>query len=208
MFVLSYVLLLLLSQTFFDAQIWIAGRHLLAVYLVGLVVVVCQGKQLSDNSTHYFRPALVLLCFSIAGVGVVRIAKDALRFHQDGVGLSSRRWQNSGLAASVKQLDTHTPVYSNSGSALYLLTGRLAQGLPDRLDSQTQRYRPEYDAEMARAKRQLQHEGGVIVVFTDFAAPGILASENELEKQLRLQRVAITDVGYLLIKPGQGDAAP
>ena len=208
MFVVSYVLLLLLSQIFFDAQIWIAGRHLLTVYLVGLVVVVCQGKQLLDNSTDYVWAALLLLCFSIAGVGAVRIAKDALRFHQDGLGLSSRRWQNSGLAARVKQLDTRTPVYSNSGSALYLLTGRLAQGLPDRLDSQTQRYRPEYDTEMARAKRKLQHEGGVIVVFRDFAAPGILASENALERQLGLQRVAITDVGYLLAKPGQEDAAP
>jgi len=208
MFVVSYVLLLLVSQIFFDAQIWIAGRHLLAVYLVGLVVVVCQGKQLLDNSTDYLRPVLVLLCFSIAGVGAVRMAKDALRFHQDGLGLSSRRWQNSGLAARVKQLDTRAPVYSNSGSALYLLTGRLAQSLPDRLDSQTQRYRPEYDAQMDRAKRQLQHEGGVIVVFPDFAAAGILASENELERQLGLQRVAITDVGYLLMKPKQGDAAP
>ena len=204
MFVVSYVLLLVISQTWFDAQIWIAGRHLLAVYLFGLVVIVCEVKGLLDRSTRRSRLAFLLICCVMIAVGVVRTAKNAVRFRQEGIGLSSRRWQASALVAKVKDTDGHTPLFSNAGSAVYLLTGRLTRSLPSRVNSQTKRDHPEYGAEIDRMKRQLRENGGIIVFFTAF---GTLPSEREMEQQLEVQRVATTDDGFLLASRVQGSAA-
>lgn len=202
LFLASYVLLFLVVQTFFDAQIWISGRHLLAVYFLGLAMAICHGSDLLDQSTRYVRAGCLLLCILAAGVGVVRTARTAVRLHREGIGLSSKYWQNSILVAKVKELDSRTPLFSNAGSAVYLLTGRLARALPDQVNAQTQRIRPEYGAEMDRMKRRLQREGGVVVIFTKFAAARELAAEDEMEKQLELQRVAVTDDGYFLLRPG------
>jgi len=204
MFVASYVLLLLISQTFFDAQIWIAGRHLLAVYLLGSVVFICEAKGLLDRSTLYVRRAFVLICCVLVGGGVLRVAKNAVRFRQEGIGLSSRRWQMSTLAAKVKDIDSRTPLISNAGSAVYLLTGRLTHNLPSRVNAQTKRDRPEYAAEIERTRLQLRENGGVVVFFTDF---GTLPYEREMEQQLELHAVATTDDGFLLASRIQGAAA-
>jgi hypothetical protein len=203
MFVVSYVLVFVISQTLFDAQIWIAGRHLLAVYLFGLIVVVCEVQGLFDRSTRYSRAALLLVCCVIIGVGFFRVAKNAVRFRQEGIGLSSRRWQTSVLAAKVKDIDSRTPLISNAGSAVYLLTGRLTHSLPSRVNSQTKRDRPEYAAEIDRMRLQLRENGGVVVFFTAF---GTLPSEREMEQQLEVQRVATTDDGFLLASRVQDGA--
>jgi hypothetical protein len=172
--------------------------------LFGLVVVVCEAKGMFNGWARLYRAVFLLVWCVVVGVGIVRTAKNAVQFRQEGIGLSSRRWQTSTLTGRLKDIDSSTPVFSNAGSAVYLLTGRLTHNLPSRTDSQTKQERPEYAAEIGRLRRQLRDNGGVVVFFTAF---GTLEWEREMEQQLEIQRVATTDDGFLLASRVQSGTA-
>lgn len=196
-----YILGFVIAQTFFDAQIWIAGRHLLLIYIVGSMVVISQITELLRSASPRFRITGFCLCIAILGVGLLRTGKNVLKVHDEGLGLSSMRWQTSELILKTKELDGQVPIITNSTALVYLRTGKLAYGIPSRVNSQTERLNPQYPGEMAWINNEIQHEGAVVVYFTGFLPPQSIApTENDLEVQWGVRRLATTVDGYLLAK--------
>ena len=198
---LSYFLGFVVTQTFFDAQLWIAGRHLLLVYVIGAMVIISQVRELFNSRGPYYRAMCLCLCITIIGLGAFRTGKNTLRSHENGIGLSSKRWQTSELIMKTKELDDRLPIITNSWALVYLGTGKLAYAIPSPVDSQSVRLDPTYIANMARIRDEIQHAGAVVVYFTAFQSlqEGTLAADD-LESQLGLRRLATTSDGYILGK--------
>ena len=198
---LFYLLGFVITQTFFDAQIWIAGRHLLLVYVIGAMVIISQVRELFNSRGPHYRAMCLCLCVTIIGLGAFRTGKNTLRLHENGIGLSSKRWQTSELIMKTKELDGSLPIITNSWALVYLRTGKLAYAIPSPVDSQTERLDPTYIANMARIRDQIQYAGAVVVYFTAFQSSqeGILAADD-LETRLGLRRLATTSDGYILGK--------
>jgi len=200
-FLCSYILGFVITQTFFDAQIWISGRHLLLVYVIGSIVVISQGRELFNSAGPYLRVACICLCIAMLGAGALRTAKNVRSVHDEGLGLTSRRWQTSELIMKTKELDDRVPIITNSKAIVYLLTGKLAYPIPSPINAQTERLAPEYASEMAWINDKVQHGGGVIVYFTALKPDqATIPEENDLETQVGLRRFAATRDGYLLAK--------
>jgi hypothetical protein len=89
--------------------------------------------------------------------------------------------------AQIRNLDG-VPLISNSKAAIYLFTGRLAYGMPDRLDSHG-------DADV---NRRIREEGAVFVMFPDLIRPRVTPSEGELIRRFGLKRLMVTSEGDLL----------
>jgi hypothetical protein len=196
-----YLLGFVVTQTFFDAQIWIAGRHLLLVYVIGAMVIISQVRELFNSRGPYYRAMCLCLCVTLIGLGAFRTGKNTLRLHQNGIGLSSKHWQTSELIMKTKELDGRLPIITNSWALVYLRTGKLADAVPSPVDSQTERLDPTYIANMARIRDEIQRAGAVVVYFTAFQSPqgGILAADD-IETRLGLRRLATTSDGYILGK--------
>jgi len=183
----SYFLGFLFAQMFFDSQIWMTGRHLLFLYVVGSMLVISQGAAVLRQLGPKTRQVSLGLCVALLALGVVRTSKSALRTHREGLGLSSKRWETSDLVHKVRQLDTRVPIVSNSGAAIYLLTGTLTYPLSPAVNSsQLDEY---LDA------------GAIVVYFMAFRPPQIaLTEEHALESDFHLQRIASTPDGYFLTR--------
>ncbi len=197
-FLCAYLLGFVITQTFFDAQIWITGRHLLLVYVIGTMVVISQTMELLNSAAASFRVVCIGLSIALLSLGALRTGKNVGRMHEDGLGLSSKQWQTSPLITKMKELDDRVPIISNSNAVIYLLTGKLAYALPNRVSPQTD---AEYAGKMAWMNNEIQHEGAVIVYFTVFQPPEVRApAERHFETQLGLRRIATEREGYMLAK--------
>ncbi len=198
-FMVSYLTVFVIAQTFFDAQIWIAGRHLLLVFVVGSMIVICQLYQPVHAMKRQMRQAITWTAFGILALCGARLTRFAVASHRSGLGLTSKHWQTSELIADVRKLNGDVPIISNSTAVIYLCTGRIAFPLPNPINAQTQSTRPQYAAEMARVFEQTQNDGAVLILFKTF-----LTNEgtfvDDLADRLELQQVVITPDGYLLAK--------
>jgi hypothetical protein len=198
-FLVSYLLLFYVTQAFLDAQIWMVGRHLMAVYAAGLLLVVCAGVEMLHAMPLRWRVACTVLCIGYAGVAAGRVAKNVRKEYREGIGFSSRQLQRSDLVAAIKSLGLDVPLVTNARSALYLLTGRVAYAIPSRIDGKTGRIRMQYQAEIDRIRDQLENRGAVLVMFTGKARPeGSL--DSDLEAELGLERCMVSEQGYLAVK--------
>jgi hypothetical protein len=194
----AYLLGFVITQTFFDAQIWIMGRHLLLIYVIGTMVVISQTMELLKSAVAHFRVACVCLCILLVSLGALRTGKNVRRAHEEGLGLSSKQWQTSLLIMKTKELAGRVPIISNSNAVIYLLTGKLAYTIPSRVNPQTD---AEYAGEMAWMNNEIQHEGAVVVYFTVFQPPEVIApAERYFETELGLRRIATEREGYMLAK--------
>jgi hypothetical protein len=199
-FLLSYFSIFVISQTFFDAQIWLAGRHLLPIYLVGTILAVCRGYEVLQRGSRWRKYAIISACLGIIFIGGTRTGKWAEKSHRDGIGLTSRRWRDSELIGRIRNLDSSVPVVSNSTALIYLLTDRVTYGFPTPMNAETNRPKPEYNQEIAQVADRVEREGAVVVLFTAFAPQQTYRIEKEMENHWGLQQLAAGKDGYLLGK--------
>ena len=64
------------------------------------------------------------------------------RMHSEGIGYTSRSWQESNLPRKVKTLGPSNHVYSNAPDVLYILARRPAQMLPRKVNPDTRQENP------------------------------------------------------------------
>jgi hypothetical protein len=198
-FIISYLTVFVIAQTFFDAQIWIAGRHLLLIFVTGSMIVICQLYQPLRAMKRQMRQAITWTAFGILALCGARLTRFAVASHRSGLGLTSKHWQTSELIADVRKLNGDVPIISNSTAVIYLCTGRIAFPLPNPVNAQTQRVRPQYAAEMTRLFEETQNNGAVLILFKRFLADEGTFVDG-LADRLELQKVVITPDGYLLAK--------
>lgn len=204
-FLASYFLVFIVAETFFDAQIWMGGRHLMAVYLIAAMLGVCQGYEALGSASKHQRIAMVSALIALLAIGGTRTVRATIIAHRSGIGLTGIQWQNSELIARIRKLDSSVPIISNSRAAIYLLTGRIAYPFPTAMEAETARARPDYDQQMAIVEHKMQEQGAVLALFTPFAPAQTKVVEMDVKSRWGLRELAATPEGYLLGKAQPND---
>jgi hypothetical protein len=187
--ILAYFLFLALVISFHDSTFALDERMLSPILPWSLIAFVCIGHRLTLDriraSTIYALFAFVALWFAAAQVS--RGVPWLMAAHSDGQGYASRQWRESELLARVRALPPKARIFSNAYDAIYLVTGRFADALPQNTVLGTTQVNQHYVDELARMHYWLVKSGGVIVYFSNLEAPTGMASPAELEKMMRLQ---------------------
>jgi hypothetical protein len=188
-YVFLYLGFLIVSVSFFDADIDLGPRILCPALVASLIV----GVGLGYRALGRFREAPfirgtamaagVLLTASYAHASVVWLE----RSHEEGLGYAARVWQESDILQKVEALPLGTLIYSNGAEPLTLVTGRPAEDVPYKQDPNLARPNTHYAARLDTVRQQL-HAGGVLVYLNRAAWPGCpCASEAELKDALHLE---------------------
>src|SRR5581483_2760790 len=133
------------------------------------------------------RRMMLAACVGIILVGGARTARWLRTTHQNGIGLTSRRWRESELIGRITNLDRSVPIVSNSAALIYLLTGRLTYGLPMLMNAETNHPTSDYDKQMTQVVDEVQKNGAVMVLFTAFTPEQAYQTEKELESRWGLR---------------------
>ena len=87
----------------------------------------------------------------------------------------------------MRALPATTRIFSNGDDAIYLLTGRLADRIPEWVSPTTTAANDHYAAELARLRTQLTDSHGVVVYFSRIDWRPNLVSAAELHDRMNLQ---------------------
>ena len=191
-----YLGFLIVSVSFFDADIELGPRILSPALVSSLIVGVGLGHRVLGRfrESPFIRAAVMvasaLLAASYAHASVVWIQ----RSHDEGLGYAARVWQESDILHKVAALPVGVLIYSNGAEPLTLVTGRPAADVPYKENPNLARPTPHYEATLDTIRERLR-AGAVLVYLNRAAWPGCpCASEAELKDRLHLQlRAAGTD---------------
>jgi hypothetical protein len=129
---------------------------------------------------------LVIAGVWLAVAQVLQVVPWMIDVHRNGQGYASPSWRQLEILAQVRALPLPTRIFSNADDAIYLLTGRRAETLPEQISLFTTEKNDDYEAELAYMSRQLRESNGVIVYFSIGRHPNLVSSA-ELEARLTLR---------------------
>jgi hypothetical protein len=206
LFILLYLLFLVISISFVDANTPLDERILSPVFVAGLIIIVYAfGRLLTAESTHrYVKYLIVTLLLVFSVVNVMNIS-DWIKVRQTaGMGFSNSRWKDSGAIAWLNELPSGETVYTNAPEVVYLYTPHLALRLPVEQFSVTGQDNLNYREDLHVVKSQLIQSDGYVLYFP---LPGYTtqADETRLVEDLGLCLITKTANGnlYHLSEPGE-----
>ncbi len=195
----AYLALLFLTISLFDAQTSVDSRLLAPCYVPSVLFVVsawafatCRGQERARF--RFVAPAVGLL---IIGLQLPVTLTWLQQHYRQGIGYSSRGWQES---ETIEQLAMRMPsvlMYSNAPDVIYALLGRPATMIPRKTNTDSNLPNPNYPAEIEQMNRTLQAANGVLVFFDRVKWRSYLPSAAELESSLGLRLVAKTADGSI-----------
>lgn len=164
-FVITYVALLLISISFFDAYIPLDDRILSPIHVFGIIIILCMVNELLGlaGGMKLVKAFAVAVCTLFLAFYLSKGVALVTRTHDSGLGLARREWQNN---RDVKQLRALTPdvhVFSNRPYAIYLLSGRSAFRIPARRDEETGKINENYLAEIAAMNEQFRNRKAIVI---------------------------------------------
>ena len=167
--VLSYLALLVVSISLFDASTPLDDRILSPVYvLLLLMAFLVLGRRAADRLPGKRLLLLVAILLTLwIGFRGARAANEAARYP---AGFASATWQDSPVVGFVQELDVDTLLYSNEIDALYLLTGRMAYLIPVQWDPVTTLEREDYEEVLTKMRQSLHAKQGYLVLFSTLEA--------------------------------------
>ncbi|HJX11307.1 MAG TPA: hypothetical protein VJ733_12525 [Candidatus Binatia bacterium] len=195
----TYLALLFLTISLFDAQTPVDSRLLAPGYVPSLLFVVsawtissCRGQE--RTRSRFVAPAVGLL---IIGLQLPATLTWLQQHYRQGIGYSSRGWKES---ETIAQLVTRMPsavMYSNAPDVIYAILGRPATMIPRRTMTASNLPNPNYRAEIEQMTGTLRAANGVIVFFDRVNWRKYLPSAAELESSLGLRLVTKTNDGAI-----------
>jgi hypothetical protein len=199
-FIAIYGLFLLISLSFFDANIPFDDRILSPIYLAGIVLFL-----FLCGEAIRLRPGMHVTQFALAGLTILfalglmsGTVGRILDGYWNGIGFNSLAWHDSPTLASLEEIPGDRPVFSNSPEAIYLHSGRAALRVPRVFQLSDQMPNPEYSTEMEAMGLRLAEEAGMIVYFHAIQGRS-LPSEADLEQALPLTSLVSTSDGAIYV---------
>jgi hypothetical protein len=165
LFCAAYVALVVLSITFADANTY-PDHRILAPVFVALVIWLARCGPVAARlarAPRLLRPLLIGGFVLFLAISCVRAAVWVRRSYATGLGLAESRWKTSATLAYVKSLPPETLVYTTDTSALYLVAGRLAYGVPRAVDVSSTETNEALDDQLAAMRARLTERNGVVV---------------------------------------------
>lgn len=195
----TYLALVFFTISLFDAQTPVDSRLLAPCYLPTLLFVVSAWM---ISTRHWQEHASFRFVAPAVGVLIIGLQLPATlnwlqQHYRQGIGYSSREWQQS---ETIKHLATTMPsasIYTNAPDVVYALLGRPAGMIPRKTNTTSNLPDPNYRAELEQMSRTLRAANGVIVFFDRVNWRKYLPSAAELESSLGLRLVARTADGAI-----------
>ena len=176
LYLFVYLAAIVFSLLFFDASTPFRDRILAPVYISLLTAFIVFGATWWRKAKPPLRVLLVLLTLSAATISIANAAQAVTRLQADPLGFASARWRNSKLIAAISALPPDTLLYSNSPTAIYILTNRPAYITPTPLDPVDNQPRDNFDEVLSQMRADLAAGNTVLVIFQpDLENPTLLA---------------------------------
>ena len=206
LFAVSYVFLLLVSLSFFDASTRIDDRILAPFFLAGLLAIMVTVGQMMKKIWHFILPISLILAGLIGPLPhMLRQSNQTLlAIRNTGAGFSSVEWRNSQLVQWINSLDEDPIIITNQAMAVRYLTKIPAYQVPERLDPVKAEVRPDYMQQMQSIRTLLIEPHSFMVLFErrDLSTP----ADADLIEGLELIFTA-TD-GWVYVSKEMGDSLP
>jgi hypothetical protein len=198
-FTVCYLLFLVFTSSFIDADTVFDSRALAPVHVTAIVLGCCLAWKLVRplKDRHPLRIAFVALAIILLGSYTTRSARWFIQARRDGQGYASRAWTESKIVAHVTRLPAAVPIYSNAYDALYYLTGRPAIYLPEKVIHGTGRENQNYETELESMHRVMEDRGGLLVYFNSMPERWFLPSESDLKSRLPLTEIVSAPDGSI-----------
>lgn len=175
LYLFVYLAAIVFSLFFFDASTPFRDRILAPVYISLLTAAIVFATFLWRKTKLPLRILLVVLAVSAASVSVANASQTVARLQSDPLGFASARWRNSKLIAAISALPSETLIYSNSPTAIYILTNRPAYIMPTPVDPVDQEPRGSFDEDLAQLRTDLLAGKTALVIFQpDLENPTLL----------------------------------
>ncbi|MEJ2563214.1 MAG: hypothetical protein P8Z42_11055 [Anaerolineales bacterium] len=164
LFALLYLASLAFSVTFFDASTPFDDRILSPLYVVFLLLVVLATHQTLAGHRAWTALAAIMLVL-LAVVQAPGAWRQLTTLREEGIGFTSRAWQESETIAWVDSLPGKATIYSNEKSAIDFLTPQRAYAIPEKTDPVKAELRDYYEESMQTMRERLSATDGYLIVF-------------------------------------------
>lgn len=191
LYLFVYLAAIIFSMFFFDASTPFRDRILAPLYISLLTALVWLGVWLWRTQRRWVQTLVIIWALSAASISLANANNAVIRLQSDPLGFASARWRNSKVIAAINALPPDTVLYSNSPTAIYILTGRPAYIMPTPVDPVDNQPRGNFDDDVAQMRSDLQAGKVVLIIF-----------QPELEHKDLL--VKLTDGIPLYFKAGDG----
>jgi hypothetical protein len=197
-FSLSYVLVLILTILFFDAQSSFNYRLLTPILVSGLITIFTVLPVYLKRISWPFQLALSLVFLLVITFNAVHASKFIARSHSGSLKMyAGDGWQEAVIIHRVRALPDGLPIYSNGEDAIYFVTGKPAASFPEKSSPFSLQANPNYGQELEQMQKVLQDRGGFIICFTGMTWRGYLPDCKELEATLPLEVQWAGDEGWI-----------
>ncbi len=204
LFAITYVLFLVLSISFYDANTPLDDRILSPLYVAGIILTLFAASALLDLAGRRARILEIAVAASLLlfiAVSVLADVSPIRRYRESGIGFTRSAVQRSETIRQIENLPEDILIYSNAPEAIYLLTGRNAYPLPRPFLAITQRDNERYAEEVAEMEERIRNDGGALVYFSALSQK---TSDTEaLLRQLSLTPLSQTSDGVIYAESSQ-----
>ncbi|MCF7844355.1 MAG: glycosyltransferase family 39 protein [Kiritimatiellales bacterium] len=122
------------------------------------------------------------------------------QIHNNGAGFSAKAWRESPTMLFISNLSNSIPIYSNAPEAIYFLTGRITNHIPQKENSLKNIPNDNYLNEVSDMEKALISQQGIVVFFNNVDWKYYLPSRAELKEPLSLQLIKSTEDGEVYAK--------
>ena len=178
----SYLLFLTASLTFFDASTRVDDRILSPVLPLGVLVILTSlGSLLPDDWRSLLAAPLVVAALWVTLPNAwARSGMLLTSMREEGLGFASRTWQQSATVEWIRGLPREAILYTNEPTALQYLASRAARGIPQRYDPVTLIPHTDYLEQLEGMRSELRQPGSALVIFSPGSWPDEAAPMRDL----------------------------
>jgi hypothetical protein len=195
LFAASYVLVMVLSISFVDADVEFSARHLTPLFVAVVVVVPVAALRATQRQRlprrvlgAWFLGVLFLFAYQTTDQIVSEPVREA--------GLTARGFSESGLMETAARTPATRTIYSNVPEAIYLNTGRRnAKTIPFEFDPNTREANPNFEAEVRAMGAEIAAGRAVLLWWNARENRTFLPTTDELELLLPELRRSSADGG-------------
>jgi hypothetical protein len=187
LFTIFYLLFLFLSINFMDASTPVDKRLLSPIFCILIVGVFPAIWAVSKT----LKAPLVwwgfLLCVALSiSIKMPEAIQTAAEIHNNGLGYTSRQWQDSESMALVKLLPDNVKIYSNGADIISFLTEKKSISIPNKAFPVTREVNPLYNDQINDMCKLIVEKGALLVYFNQITWRWYLPTQEELASTCKL----------------------
>jgi hypothetical protein len=189
-----YLLVLIFTASFVDADTVFDSRSLLPVHVAVIIVAIflARAAYLNDKS-GFIKPGLILFVMVMIISHSWRLREIVGRNWRDGQGYASRSWTNSASINVARNLELDIRIYSNGYDPINYLTNKRAILIPEKTNHGTSRPNSDYDQELRMMREEIIANRAALIYFSNLGERTYLPSATELEEGLSLPSETLSD---------------